>query len=138
TNLAPISAVELQLWAGRHFTVENLLPTLSLTPHVDVDPFIYALLATDVPEAPKMALEEIRLAFDVERLAWTAGVVGKPYGAGYAAISVPVPAPVEIPAPTPPPIIPPIAPLPPAPAPCAWPLRLYVATRARGVYYTGN
>lgn len=139
TNLAPVSEAELLLWAGRHFTVENLLCEVSLDLLVDVDPSEYELLGTDVPEASVICIENITMRFEKGTpLSWGCAVSGHPYGSFYDAVSVPVPDPIEIPEPTTPPIDPPWPPLPPVPEPCEWPVRLYVVTRSRGVYFTND
>lgn len=136
TGLAPLNEAELLGWAGRHLSIENLSVGLDLTVYTDVDPAQYARVVTAITDAATIAIDSVRMVYRFPM--WSETVNGRTYESAQSAVSVPVPSPVEIPAPTPPPMTPPVDPLPPLPEPCAWPLRLYVATRARGVYYTGN
>lgn len=131
TNLAPIGTTELHRWAARHFAIENELPFLRLQPLVDIDPYSYPLVITDVPEADLIAIEEAHLSFDTQGLIWSLEINGHPYGADREVVDIDIPDPVEIPTPSPPPTNPPAPPLPP---PVEWPTIVYVATKAKGAY----
>lgn len=136
TNLAPWDSTELLSWAGRHFAVENQSVTLDFEPLTDINPATYARITSDISAASTVSIDSIRMAYS--EFVWKMTVSGRTYDAGPGSVAVPVPPVIVTPAPTPPPVTPPVDPLPPAPEPCEWPLRVYVATRSRGVYYTDD
>jgi len=134
TKLAPLSAAELLQWSARHFAVENQTAVVDVDVWTEIDP-AYARVATDIPGASALALDSLRLTYDPGALSWQTQLSGRTYSAAPGADYVPIPPAVVIPAPTPPPVLPPLDPLPPS---VLWPLTVYVATVARGVFMTNN
>jgi len=132
TKLAPLSAAELLQWAGRHFAVENQAATVDVDVYVEIDPS-WARVATDIPDAPSLALDSLRLAYDPGALSWRTQLSARTYSAAPSADYVPIPPAVVIPPPSPPPVLPPIDPLPPV---LTWPTIVYVGTRLGGIYHT--
>lgn len=137
-RLAPTSEYELQLWAARHFCNENLSTRATIRPLITVDPGAYALVDTGQAEAARIAIESLRETFNVGGAWWGLQLSGRNYAAAtFTAVSEPLPDPITV-TPTPAPVpVPPIPFVPPVVVQ-EWPVVVYVATRADGVFYTAD
>lgn len=133
-GLAPVSAEELQAWAGRYIAVENTADTYTVEPGLVVDPAVTHVV--DLPEV-RIAVERTEMQFNPEAMRWHTQIGGRGYGRASGAVAVPLPPPIEYPPPDLPPFLPPI--WDPIPVdPILWPPQVYVTTQYGGVYYTDN
>jgi len=105
-GLAPVSAAELQAWAGRYIAIENTADRYSVEPGYAIDPALWAV--ADLPDGARIAVESADLTFDAAGLCWQHTIGGRAYGRGVNAVPVPLPPPIVYPTPGLPPLVPPI------------------------------